>query len=337
MVKARDLYWDTLKLVLIFFVVYAHVVQPYRNGSQMNMTIFNFICSFDMPLFVFMSGRFSHFSDRDRYKRALYRIIETLVVFHLLRCVIQLLHGSDIHLSMFTTPSFALWYLLSLIYWRFLVLFVPEKLKIQSFVMIAISVCISLMAPLIPENLCMHFGIARSMTFLPFFVLGYYSTEIDIKSIITKINPRLAIGYLIILFVLLYLMLQYYAVNTATVVYKYSYWVDSIVDCVERFGIRCMYIPFVIVTSAMVMRIVPVLPSVAKLGGAISMFVYIYHMFFIDFLKYAVHHGYLPSNELFLFTYTVISFVVLLLMSKMKIMVILLNPISYFCSKKQKM
>lgn len=336
MAKTRDLYWDTLKLVLIFCVVYGHVVQPYRGGSQFNMTVFNFIYSFHMPLFVFMSGRFSHFSDRNRYKKGILRILETLIFFHLLRCIIQLLQGCGTHLSMFTTPSFALWYLLALAYWRLLVLLVPEKLKNRSFVMIAISVCISLMAPLIPENLCMHFVVARSMTFLPFFVLGYYSTEIDIKKILTKIDPRLAIGYLTILFVFLYLVLQFFVVNTASVVVKYSYWSDSIVDGVGRFGIRCMYIPFVIVTGAMVMRIVPVLPSVAKLGGGISMFVYIYHMFFVDFLKFATHHGYLPSNELFLFSYTVISFVVLLFMSKIKIMVILLNPISYLCSKKTK-
>lgn len=335
MAKTRDLYWDTLKLVLIFCVVYGHVVQPYRDGSQFNMTVFNFIYSFHMPLFVFISGRFSHFSDRDRYKKSILRVLETLLVFHLIRCFMQLLQGNGIHLSMFTTPSFALWYLAALVYWRILVLLMPEKLKKQPISMIAISICISLIAPFIPGIWGKHFVIERSMTFLPFFVLGYYSVGVDIKEKVKRINPMIAAGYLAVLFVCLYVALQYFAINTATIVhYSFSYWTDNLTDSIGRIGIRSLYIPFVIVTSAMVMRIVSVLPLVA---GVISMFVYIYHMFFVDFLKYAVHYGYLPSNELFLFTYTVISFVALLFMSRIKIMVILLNPISYLCSKKLKM
>ena len=337
MAKTRDLYWDTMKLVLIFCVVYGHVVQPYRADSQFNMTIFNFIYSFHMPLFVFISGRFSHFSDRDKYKKGILRIVETLVVFHLIRCFLQLLSGNGIQLTMFTTPYFALWYLAALVYWRILVLLVSDSQKKRPLKMIAIAVCISLAAPLIPADFGMHFVIERSMNFLPFFVLGYYSTSIDIKKFIAKINPQFAIESLVILFFCLYVALQYYNVNTASVVhYSFSYWTECNTISIVRVGIRCFYFPFTVISSLMVMRLVPVWSLVGKLGGVISMFVYIYHMFFVDFLKFGAHHGLFPSDEGFLFVYTVISFIFFLGLSRLRVMVVLLNPISYLCSKYKK-
>ena len=287
-----------------------------------------------MPLFVFISGRFSQFTDLERFKRGIFRIVETLIIFHFLRCSIQLLQGEGIHLSMFTTPSFVLWYLAALIYWRILVLIVPEKLKNSPKQMIAVSVIISLLAPFIPGTLGKHFVVERSMTFLPFFVLGYYSTGIDIKRLTTKISHTISIVYLLALFICLYMSLQYYNVNTATVVhYSFCYWTGSFLEFVEKFGIRCLYIPLAIVTGFMVMSIVPVWKFVDKLGGVISMFIYVYHMFVVDFLKYGVQHSFFPSNELFLLLYTIASFILMLCLSRFKIMVILLNPISYLASK----
>ena len=48
----RDIYWDSLKFVLIFLVVYGHIAPRYLEGSQFNMAIYNFIYMFHMPMFV---------------------------------------------------------------------------------------------------------------------------------------------------------------------------------------------------------------------------------------------------------------------------------------------
>jgi len=279
MAKTRDLYWDSLKLVLIFCVMYGHIVQPYRADSQFNMTTFNFIYSFHMPLFVFISGRFSHFSDRDRYKKGILRIIETLVVFHLIRCLMQILQGGMIHPSMFTTPSYALWYLAALAYWRILVLIVPDRWKNRPLVMLTVSVCISLIAPFIPGNLGKLFVVERSMNFLPFFVMGYYSTGMDVRKMISGIRSGYALLYLVMLFICLFLALRYYAVNTATIVhYSYTYWTDSMAESFERIGIRLLYIPFTIITSIMVMRVIHEWKIINKMGGGNYVYLHLPHV-----------------------------------------------------------
>lgn len=64
----RDKYWDTLKFALIFLVVYGHVIGNIVIDTCFTRAMFNFIYTFHMPLFIFVSGRFSHYTDKNRYK-----------------------------------------------------------------------------------------------------------------------------------------------------------------------------------------------------------------------------------------------------------------------------
>lgn len=62
--KTRDTYWDSLKFVLIFLVVLGHMIEPYITSSKVILAVYNFIYLFHMPLFVFVSGRFSVMKER---------------------------------------------------------------------------------------------------------------------------------------------------------------------------------------------------------------------------------------------------------------------------------
>ena len=46
----RDPYWDALKFVLIFLVVYSHIV-PFADYSRYKVAAFNYMYLFHMPLF----------------------------------------------------------------------------------------------------------------------------------------------------------------------------------------------------------------------------------------------------------------------------------------------
>ena len=118
MTKTRDLYWDTVKFILIFLVLYGHFIQPFRENSPFNMTMFNFRYTFHMSLFVFISGRFSHISDPKKYRKGILKIIETYVVFQCALCLTSYLMGEKLYWGMLTTPRFALWYLVALLYYR---------------------------------------------------------------------------------------------------------------------------------------------------------------------------------------------------------------------------
>ena len=98
-VMKRDLYWDTLKFIMIFFVVYGHTISGFGPDGSFNRAMYNFIYSFHMPLFVFISGRFSHIRDVDKYKRGLLRILETYIVFQLIRSFMPILYGRSLTLN----------------------------------------------------------------------------------------------------------------------------------------------------------------------------------------------------------------------------------------------
>ena len=58
--RTRDSYWDCLKFYLIFLVVLGHTLELSNNEGTVNRAVYNCIYLFHMPLFVFISGRFSH-------------------------------------------------------------------------------------------------------------------------------------------------------------------------------------------------------------------------------------------------------------------------------------
>ena len=122
----RDLYWDSLKFILIFLVVYGHIAPHYLGGGPFNMAIYNLVYLFHMPLFIFVSGRFSHIHDRHRYKRGILLLLESYLVFQTIRSSVPLLHGESLWRCLII-PRWTLWYLVALIYWRLMLLFIPPR------------------------------------------------------------------------------------------------------------------------------------------------------------------------------------------------------------------
>lgn len=120
----RDVYWDSLKFILIFLVVYVHVLTIDYAAGSINRAIFNFINLFIMPLFVFISGRFSQINDKDRYVKGIIKLVETFFVFQLLQVLCRYItHRGDFSLIHFIIyPEMSLWYIQCLVYWRLVIL-----------------------------------------------------------------------------------------------------------------------------------------------------------------------------------------------------------------------
>lgn len=293
------------------------------------MTMFNFIYAFHMPLFVFISGKFSRFSNPQKYKKGILRLVETYVVFQCALCLTAYFMGEKLYWGMLTTPRFALWYLVALIYYRLFVYIANTRQFVKSFgLLLIVSIVVSIAAPVF--SIGGHFAIKRAMTFTPYFVLGYFSDRIDLKKIIEKIPIWVSMIFLIVLFVALYVGLQYYDINLATIVHwSFVYGGEGASIYLTRVLWRVLFIPFSLLTAAMVLKLIRTVNRIDSLGN-VSMFIFIYHMFAVYLLEFLVRHGYLIQNEVLLFLYSVIATVILVLMSKIKIFSILLNPITYF-------
>lgn len=328
----RDLYWDCLKFVLIFFVVYGHIVPNYSDGSRFNMAMFNLIYMFHMPLFIFVSGRFSHIHNKNRYKKGIIRLLETYLVFQIIRSTITIARGGELTLEYLYMPGFTLWYLLSLMYWRLLIYCIPESWLLYRKYIILSSIVIGLLAGFIPtEN---AFAIQRTLSFLPFFILGYYSVDIDIRKYINTVPSFVSICVLISTFCILFFVFNKNLASFHQC--RIPYWTDNPGQTFLRFCERCIFYPSAFVICIMVLRLVPTNASLAKWGGC-TMFIFIYHSFALrEFLFPLIKFGFIPKNEFLLLIYAIIITFGLLFFSKNKFLNILLNPITNVRNNLQK-
>ena len=86
----------------------------------------------------------------------------------------------------------------------------PEKWLHYRKTTLVISICISLAAGYLPIGY--HFSIHRTLSFLPFFVMGYYSVDIDLYKYLAKIPLCFAAGILLLFFVIyIVLMIDNYS------------------------------------------------------------------------------------------------------------------------------
>ena len=164
----RDKQFDGLKFILIFLVVWGHITNP--NYDQLWTT--RFIYSFHMPVFIFLSGYFS--STKISWEN-LWKWTKKIMLIYL---IAQTIHNGlafiickQVERSrlLYIEPQFAMWYLMSLVFWRYSLKLVADKLN--DHVILGLSFVLAVLVGFIPINTV--FSFQRNFTFLPFFVLGY--------------------------------------------------------------------------------------------------------------------------------------------------------------------
>ena len=108
-IKQREAFYCNVKLLLMFMVVYGHMIEGMIDSVEPLMQIYRVIYSVHMPLFLFLSGLFlkSRTGCLRQAKQMLlyYGVCQTAVV------VLGRMAGEQLRLD---TPVWTLWYLLSL-------------------------------------------------------------------------------------------------------------------------------------------------------------------------------------------------------------------------------
>lgn len=286
-----------------------------------------------MPLFIFISGRFSQIKDRGKYKRGIIRIFETYIVFQTIWRLISLASGEEFGvrfcLKSIASPSWTLWYLVSIMLWRIMLFKIPEKiLKERPLKILTMSIMVSILGGVIPIG--SPFSLQRTMAFMPFFIMGFYSKRINIRNYVDKIPLCLTFVVIILAYLFYYIYLNV-PVNYVLAC-RFSYWSRPEMSPILLCFSRCVLIISAVVISIMIMRIVPKNEQIAK-WGANTLFIYMYHSFLVKALRNGVKCGIIPQNEWLLIVYTIFFIFCLVLLSKHKILNILLNPISNLIKK----
>lgn len=199
-IKKRDADYCNLKLLLLFTVVFGHMIEGRIADYEVLMQIYRVIYSVHMPLFLFLSGLF--LKDRTSCLQQVKQSGSWYLFCQLLIVIIGRLFGARYSIL---TPFWHLWYLLSLASMSLLGavwFYVSYKYpKINSvWVKAAIVAGTILIACLIGK--CAAIGrmlsLSRTICFLPYFLMGLFlPKEIDWK----RLRPLGGIalcGYLVL-------------------------------------------------------------------------------------------------------------------------------------------
>lgn len=174
----RDLYFDNLKGLLIILVVLCHFLGCcLLRGDYLLRSFVLFIYLFHMPLFIFVSGYFSKNVDKSR-DTAFYSLFLVFVFAQIFWIVFKYLTNSSVYyIEHYLDPGYALWYIVSLFFWRF---FLKDLIKLRHTLLISF-----LISPLIMflSGSEMTLAINKTIGFLVFFLLGYYASAETVKKI----------------------------------------------------------------------------------------------------------------------------------------------------------
>lgn len=201
--KKRIALWDNLKFLLIIFVVIGHYTQQFRADNETLQRIYVFIYSFHMPIFIFVTGLFSKKAvDEKNIKKALPYLTcffaTTLILF-----ITKALLGRAPVFELFS-PSGISWYLMSM-FFMFLITMLIKDYKPQY--IFVLSLIIGVMCGFVQTENPDFFTWMRTLTFYPFFCLGYISDREKIENATNKISIKITA---VIFFVAIYLLIYFY-------------------------------------------------------------------------------------------------------------------------------
>lgn len=200
--KGREYFYDNAKFILIFLVVLAHAISPYKSigntYSQASfMLLWRVINTMHMPCLIFISGFFAKKYIRPDGSFNLQRPF-TYIVYYL-ACQITVgafevfVLGDSIAKSVLS-PRSSLWFLVCLIWWYILL---PLIDKIDPKVMMIIAICAGLLIGY-DEKVSNFLALSRVITHFPFFLTGYYISAGKMQKLFTKKAKLISIPVFIV-------------------------------------------------------------------------------------------------------------------------------------------
>lgn len=170
MAREREYLFDNIRFFMIFFVVFAHLLEP-ELGDGTVTAVYNVIYSFHMPVFIFVMGFFAKFSPAKIFRS----ILLPYALFQLLYLLFEffVLGKKGGFVLQFSRPYWIMWFLLvSFFYHALIPLFDTKKRSVQ-YALLAGSAVIALLVGY-DKTVSYHMSLSRFFVFLPFFLAGFY-------------------------------------------------------------------------------------------------------------------------------------------------------------------
>lgn len=284
----RDYLIDNSKGLLIFLVVLGHSLEFIRKDYEVARLLYVFIYEFHMPVFVFISGYLSKNVEKGR-RNAVRNFLTPFLLFNIIWNLITLvgplfLRGEFTELPSeqafsFFTPGWALWYIFAMFLWKILL---PDLLKFKNIFILSIIAGIFVK---LSGEFGSYMALSRTITFAPFFLAGYYSSEEKLKRFrkFTRFNILNKIPSILILIIGVLIALIF--VNYSNIADEF-FWADRSYSNfnIEVFTGILLYIAVYIIGFAFVYVFINLMPEnqtfLSKIGKN-TLSVYFLHTYFI--------------------------------------------------------
>ncbi|MDF2542636.1 MAG: hypothetical protein K0S47_2354 [Herbinix sp.] len=271
----RDYLFDNMRAALIILVVLGHILTIMITRAEEVKIVYFFIFFFHMPAMTFISGFFSKNVEKSRSTA-----FETLFLPYLYLNIFTYLYKMFIIQEeyfgfQFFKPLFGIWYLFVLFLWKF---FLKDLVKIRF--ILPLSFIFGIVSG-ISSEFTRDFAMGRAICFLPFFLLGYFTTQKHID-MIRKI-PKI-VGSIIVIAVG---ALSYYAVRydlfRTELLYLRKAFKESM-QFEEMFYRGVIYIIALLMIFAMI-NLFSYKKNFLSVMGTRTMAVYIFHLFTTPILE----------------------------------------------------
>ncbi|MEH7075304.1 acyltransferase family protein [Neobacillus drentensis] len=286
----RSKYFDNAKFILIFLVVFGHLISPLKEKDGILFTLYTVIFLFHMPAFIFISGYFAKgFKKKGYFAKSVKKILLPYVIFQIIYSIYYYLNGQESHLEInLLQPHWSLWFLLSLFCWN-LLLYVFARFKWMGFFWaVGLGISIGFI-----DHVGSYLSISRTFVFFPYFLLGYLLNGDQLKKAI-RAKYSLPIGLVIILGTLFFLGFKFPHDAVPWLLGDTSYanmgqeeWSDGLFRGLQ-------YILTLIVVFGFLM-LIPSNPLKVSEIGERTLYVYLFHGFIIKSLQVVVPDEHLTT------------------------------------------
>jgi fucose 4-O-acetylase-like acetyltransferase len=306
--KQRDYYFDNAKFILIFFVVFGHLIQSFIEQNEMVYTLYKVIYTFHMPAFILVSGFFARgLYEKGYIKKVARKLILPYLIFQLIYSVFYYFLYNESHLVVDPLdPHWSLWFLISLFFWN-MMLFGFSRLKPITGVLLALAIGLGVGYV---DWISNYLSLSRTFVFFPLFLLGYYLTK-DQVQILTRPAFRMVA---ILLFVAAFIFYSIFP----DISYQWLFGSKSY-HALETPAVIGMFVRLglYLLSTIMVLSFLAIVPK-SKIFftnlGKNTLYVYLLHGFFIRIFRESNAPQYFSNTEN-LFLLAIISLILTLLLS----------------------
>lgn len=165
---ARDYALDNIRFVLMFSVVFAHLLEicsPFAGRWD----IYKFLYAFHMPVFIFMFG----YNVRYSPKQIVYRWFIPYLIFQSAYLVFARVVLKNNVAFQFTTPYWLLWYMPACIFYQLLLPLFDTDDQRRQIITVLCAFAVSLLVGN-EKTVGYYMTLSRFFVFQPWFILGFY-------------------------------------------------------------------------------------------------------------------------------------------------------------------